>query len=221
MPLALPRPRAVLFDWDDTLVDNWRSIHAALNAALEAHGHASWSYAEMRRRVARSLRDSFPAYFGAEHWEHAREIFYATFAERHLDGLEVKPGAEALLAELAARGVPMAVVSNKTGRFLRREAEHLGWTGRFRRLVGAGDAAEDKPSRAVVDLALDGSGLEAGPDVWLVGDNAIDMECAARCGCTAILVGDGPLDAGAAAAVCRAGDCVTLKARVADACRPY
>lgn len=219
--LRLPRPRAVLFDWDDTLVDNWRTIHAALNAALEAHGHAPWTYQVMRRRVARSLRDSFPGYFGAEHWQRAEEIFYATFAERHLDGLDVKPGAEALLGDLAARGVPMAVVSNKTGRFLRREADHLGWTGHFHRLVGAGDASEDKPARAVVDLALDGSGITPGPDVWLVGDNAIDMECAARCDCTAILVGDGPLDTELAAIVRRAGDCAGLQKHVADACQTY
>lgn len=217
----LPKPRAVLFDWDDTLVDNWQTIHAALNAALEAYGHVPWTYEETRRRVARSLRDSFPEYFGAEHWERAREVFYETFAARHLEGLVVKPGADALLSDLAGRGVPVAVVSNKTGRFLRREAEHLGWTGRFHRLVGAGDAAEDKPARAVVELALAGSGLAPGPDVWLIGDNAIDVECAVRCGCTAILVGDGPLDAEMAAITCRAGDCTALLAHVADACRAY
>ena len=33
---ALTRPRALLFDWDSTLVDNWRSIETALNATLVA-----------------------------------------------------------------------------------------------------------------------------------------------------------------------------------------
>ena len=27
----LGRPRAILFDWDNTLVDSWATIHEALN----------------------------------------------------------------------------------------------------------------------------------------------------------------------------------------------
>ena len=30
-PGRLPRPRAILFDWDNTLVDSWVTIHEALN----------------------------------------------------------------------------------------------------------------------------------------------------------------------------------------------
>ena len=52
-----------------------------------------------------------------------------------------------------------AVVSNKTGRFLRAEAQHLGWGSLFQRLIGAGDAAFDKPDAAPVHMALEGSGL--------------------------------------------------------------
>ena len=33
---GLPRPRAILFDWDNTLVDNWETIRLALNTALTA-----------------------------------------------------------------------------------------------------------------------------------------------------------------------------------------
>ena len=37
---AVAPPRAILFDWDNTLVDSWATIHEALNfvmAAMEAH----------------------------------------------------------------------------------------------------------------------------------------------------------------------------------------
>ncbi|HEY6335247.1 MAG TPA: hypothetical protein VI113_05115, partial [Alphaproteobacteria bacterium] len=47
-PTALTRPRALLFDWDSTLVDNWRSIETALNATLVAMGHAPWTAEETR-----------------------------------------------------------------------------------------------------------------------------------------------------------------------------
>ncbi|MBI3513164.1 MAG: HAD family hydrolase, partial [Proteobacteria bacterium] len=182
-------PRAILFDWDNTLVDNWPTIHDALNTTLAAMGHPTWSLAETRARVRASLRDSFPVMFGAR-WEAARDIFYARFEARHIETLAPLPGAAALLNALHARGVYLGVVSNKTGRYLRKEAAALGWTGRFGRLVGAQDAAVDKPHRAPVDLALADAGMVAGPAVWFVGDTAMDMRCAYAAGCTAVLVGD-------------------------------
>jgi phosphoglycolate phosphatase len=186
--VSVALPRAALFDWDNTLVDNWPTIHDALNATFAAMGHPSWTLAETRERVRASLRDSFPVMFG-DRWETARDIFYARFEARHIETLVPLPGAEALLNALRDRGVYLGVVSNKTGRYLRKEAAALGWERYVTRLVGAQDAAIDKPDRAPVDLALQGSGIAAGPAVWFVGDTAMDMRCAHAAGCTAILVG--------------------------------
>jgi phosphoglycolate phosphatase len=143
--------------------------------------------AETKLRVARSLRDSFPLIFG-ERWEEARKLYLDTFVAVHLDRLKAIEGAAPMLEALAAHGFYLGVVSNKTGAILRREADHLGWTRHFRRLVGAGDAALDKPHAAPVLLALDGSGIGVG-DVWYVGDTALDMECAANAGCVGVLLG--------------------------------
>ena len=33
--LAPPPPRAILFDWDNTLADNWAAIHGAMNVTLK------------------------------------------------------------------------------------------------------------------------------------------------------------------------------------------
>ena len=57
-------------------------------------------------------------------------------------------------------------------------------------LVGAGDAEADKPAAAPVALALAPSGIAGGPRVWMVGDAAIDVECARNAGCLALVVGD-------------------------------
>jgi phosphoglycolate phosphatase len=181
-------PRAVLFDWDGTLVDNWHVIQDALNHALVAMGHDPWSMAETMDRVSRSQRDSFPAIFGAR-WQEARDKFYARFEELHLDALRILPGAEEILTTLAGTDIPLAVVSNKRGDFLRREAAHLGWETYFTKIVGATDADEDKPSAAPIRLILDACSVEPGPEVWLVGDTATDVQCAANAGCTSILVG--------------------------------
>jgi phosphoglycolate phosphatase len=184
----LCRPRAVLFDWDNTLVDSWPTIHAALEHTLTAMGRAPWTLEESKARVRLSLRDSFPVLFGAR-WEEARRIYMEAFEAIHLERLAALSGVVELLDHLHGAGFYLAVVSNKTGRVLRREAEHLGWSRYFARLVGAHDATADKPDPAPIHLALAGSGITAGPLVWYVGDTAVDIECALNAGCVPVLLG--------------------------------
>ena len=94
-----------------------------------------------------------------------------------------------MLEELAGlTELHLAVVSNKQGYLLRREARHLGWDRVFHSLVGATDAELDKPAREAVTLALAESGVGLGPEVWFVGDTDVDMACAHNCGCTAVLL---------------------------------
>jgi phosphoglycolate phosphatase len=182
------RPRAVLFDWDNTLVDSWPIIHQALHEMFTAMGHTPWTLEESKARVRLSLRDSFPALFGTR-WEEARRLYMAAFQAIHLERLAALAGVVELLDHLSETGCYLAVVSNKTGPVLRREAAHLGWTRYFARLVGAADAAADKPDPAPIRLALEGSGIAAGPEVWYVGDTAVDIECALNAGCVPVLLG--------------------------------
>jgi len=181
-------PRALVFDWDNTLVDSWATIHEALVLTFTAMGHAPWTLDETKARVRHSLRDAFPPLFGAR-WEEARKLYLDHFTAIHLERMAPLADVPEFLQQINAVGLYAAVLSNKTGRILRREVEHLGWSAYFTRLVGAGDASADKPDPAAMAMALEGSG-HAGTDVWYIGDTALDMECAARAGCTGILVGE-------------------------------
>lgn len=185
---SLP-PRAILFDWDNTLVDSWATIHDALNFLMRKMDKPEWSIEETRERVRLSLRESFPLLFG-DRWEEAREIYLDRFRAIHLERLTALPGRETMLRSIAGRGIFLGVVSNKTGPLLRREVERLGWSGLFRSVVGAGDAAADKPACEPVHLALTESGVTPGEEVWFVGDTALDMECATKSGCVAVLLGE-------------------------------
>ncbi len=194
--MTLVRPRALLFDWDNTLIDSWGAIHHALKVTFEAMGRQPWTLDETRQRVRRSAREAFPELFGARA-EEAAGIFYQAFESDHLETLEAREGAEALLRGLAeSGGYYLAVVSNKRGDLLRREAARLGWDGFFERLVGANDAARDKPAVDAVEMALGDSGLAPGPEVWFVGDTDIDMLCAANAGCLPVLLRAEPPGAG-------------------------
>ncbi len=189
---ALPRPQAILFDWDNTLVDTWVVIHHAYKATFRAMGQEPWTLAETRERVRESARDAFPKLFGARA-EEAMKVFYAAYEADHLEMLTPLPGAEAMLQALSARPeLFLGLVSNKKGTILRMEAEKLGWAALFGSMVGANDAVQDKPARAAVELALAPSKLISGPEVWFVGDTDIDMACATATGCTAILLRPDP-----------------------------
>src|SRR5262249_7940735 len=114
----LTRPRAVIFDWDNTLIDSWAIIHDAMNVTLKAMDPSPWSYEETRARVRRALREAFPDLFGKK-WERARDIFYTRFRTIHLDALTALPGAESLLTAMVEQGIWLGVVSNKNGDHLR------------------------------------------------------------------------------------------------------
>ncbi len=186
----IARPRAILFDWDNTLVDSWGTIHEALNTVMAAMGKPLWSLDETKARVRLSLRESFPHHFG-ERWEEARQIYLDRFRAIHLDRLTALPGRGELLRALADEGIFLGVVSNKTGALLRLEAGRIGWSTLFGSLVGAGDASADKPDAAPVRLALECSGISAGGAVWFVGDTGLDMQCARNSGCIPVLLGSG------------------------------
>ena len=187
VPTNLSRPQAILFDWDNTLVDSWATIHEALNAVMAAMEKPLWSLQETMERVRLSLRESFPLHFG-DRWEEARQIYLDAFRAIHLDRLRALPGRNELLNRLFREGIFLGVVSNKTGSLLRSEAERIGWSSLFGNIIGAGDAAVDKPDAAPVILALKRSGITASQVVWFVGDTGVDMECAYNSGCVPVLL---------------------------------
>ena len=106
---------AVIFDLDGTLLDTVPDIRASLNATLKEFGYPEISYAATcayvgngaKKLVSRALPD------GAENVEEV----YARFRERYgaskNEETRVYDGIKELLAHLKARGVKLAVVTNK------------------------------------------------------------------------------------------------------------
>jgi len=180
---------AVLFDWDNTLVDTWKTIFYAVNKTLVAFGLEAWEEDVALANIQHSGREAFPRLF-ADKAKEAQKFFYKIVEEEHLQGLNPMFGAEALLQVLEGKGVPVGVVSNKNGLFLRKEVSHLGWDDYFGILVGAGDAPRDKPAADPVLLALEKLEVPASTQVWVVGDAPVDWDCANAAGCQAIAIGN-------------------------------
>ena len=52
-PETLPRPSALLFDWDNTLIDSWATIHLALEETFQAFGREAWTLEELKPESGR------------------------------------------------------------------------------------------------------------------------------------------------------------------------
>lgn len=189
MAIKDSKPKAVIFDWDNTLVNTWPVIHAALHRTFSQYGLIPWTLEETKQRVAHSARDAFPKLFG-DKWEEAGMVYQGHYISSHLAELKTLEAAEEVLDYLKSQGIYLALVSNKKGPTLRKEVAHLGWGHYFAQQIGSGDAPRDKPHPDPVHLALEGSGIVAGPDVWFVGDTSVDLEVAKNTGCVPVLYGE-------------------------------
>lgn len=178
-------PRAVLFDWDDTLVDTEVGTFHAINSVLTAFNHQPWQWEEFCQQPALSIRDYFHRIFPVHQVSQAEDLY-----RQHASNLPIHPFpyAQPLLDWLKSRGISMGVVSNKEGNILRREVSHLGWGHYFHSVIGSYDTEEDKPSPRPLLHALAQQSLTAGPHVWFIGDSVVDMVCAHHAGCTPISI---------------------------------
>lgn len=185
----LPKPKAIIFDWDNTLVETWSKMMKCTNLTFEAFGKTPLTLAEIKDNVHYSAKDSFPVIFGKDA-DKATAMYYDYYLNVYGDET-LKPfdGVEEMLQELKSLGIHLFVLSNKNGNVLRKEVTLLGYDKYFDKVVGSLDALEDKPSKLAVEYTL--NGIQSGSDVWLVGDTEVDMLCAHNAGCTKIFFGDG------------------------------
>lgn len=187
--MELTKPKAILFDWDNTLADTWPIIHQAMHDTFVEWKMEPWSLEEVKEKVAKSMREAFPALF-KDDWEKAGKFYQESYRKYQLEWLKPLHGAQDVLEKLQDADLFVGIVSNKRGENLRKELLHLGWNHYFDAVVGSEDAARDKPHCEPVTLALKDSGLLINEEVWFVGDSIVDLQCAEDNGMTGILYGE-------------------------------
>ena len=182
-------PKAVIFDWDNTLVDSWPLIENAFNTTLTSMGKKPWDITKIKSNTHNSMREHFPRLFGSRS-EQASKLYQSVYKENNLQKIKFLPGAIQLINTLHQRGIILIIISNKLGNNLRAEAEKLQINDKFFAIIGSMDAAYDKPSNAPVELALAGSDLDPKKDlIWFIGDTIVDLWCAHNSECQPVLYG--------------------------------
>ena len=186
-PILKFPPKAILFDWDNTLVNNWEPIFIAYKETLKKLGLKKKSRSEIIKNAKYSLRETFPRVF-KDDWKKAKKIFYVVFKKIHLQKIKPIPKVEKILKIIKEKKITCGVISNKDGNVLRKEINKLGWKKYFKILVGANEAKKDKPSKYPLLLALNKISLKPNRNIWYVGDNDIDVEFAKKNKCSSIFI---------------------------------
>lgn len=201
----------VVFDLDGTLADTSADLLAAANACFAARG--------LQVRLDPS-RDAAIAFQGGRAM--LREGFArAASAKGHGQGVLIPPtavdedyprlldhyardiavhtrlydGVVAALDALSARGVRLAVCTNKPEALARRLLEELGILDRFAALIGADTLPVRKPDPRPYVAAVKGVGGTVARSV-MIGDTETDVKTARAAGVPVVLVGFGPLGEG-------------------------
>jgi phosphoglycolate phosphatase len=187
--------QAVLFDLDGTLIDSLEDIAAAANQALRECGYPVHPAAAYRQFVGEGVRMLFRrALAPQEATEEMLAALSAGFArcyEKHWNqATRPYPGIEELLLALGARGLALAVLSNKPDAFTQRCVAHYFPGHRFAAVQGQIEGTPRKPDPAGALQVARRAGAEAARVVY-VGDSATDMQTAVRAGMYPVGVGWG------------------------------
>jgi phosphoglycolate phosphatase len=178
--------QAVLFDLDGTLLDTIDDLADAANAALAAMGFPPHSVATYKLLVGDGIEALIHRVLGeaaSDPKTVARgiELTRNEYALRWAIKTRPYPGVVDLLDELARRGVPMGVISNKPDDFTRLcVARHLPGD-HFAVVQGATPELAKKPDpRGALDVAAKIGVAPA--DVLYLGDTNTDMQTAVAAG---------------------------------------
>lgn len=199
-PTTPPRPAAVVFDLDGTLVDSLPDIADALADLMVEYDLPPHSPEAARRMIGKGVAVLVERAFAA-HGQHpapddlkvAVARYLALYEPRATRDTVLFPHVETVLRQLAADGCRLAVCTNKPTAISREIIAAFGLADLLPVVVGGDFGPPRKPDPALLLAALDLLGV-APADALMVGDSAADVAAAKAAGVRVIAVENGYTD---------------------------
>jgi HAD superfamily hydrolase (TIGR01509 family) len=169
--------RAVLFDWDGTLVNSYAADSRAYLAMFRAMG-IDWGLEELARHYSPNWHRVYrAARLPGSKWAEADRLWGLAYAR---ENPQLLPGARRTV-QILDRTFQLGIVTSGNRRRVRRQLREFRLTNYFSACVCNEDAPKRKPHPAPLELALER--LRARPENCVyVGDTAEDIEMARRAG---------------------------------------
>ncbi len=186
------RFQACIFDLDGTLLNTLDDIAAAMNRALALYGYRGLPASRYKKLVGRGIDMLVRRIFSKKHLKPdvirgLREEFGKQYRLRLTDTTAPYRGIPTLLDKLTARGLPLAVLSNKPQEMTAEIVSRLLARWPFRIVLGAGNGFPLKPDPAGALFIARKLGLDPG-EILLVGDSEADIITAENAGMYAVAV---------------------------------
>jgi len=184
---------AVVFDLDGTLLNTLEDLTDSVNAALAAFSQPQKTIEQIRAYLGNGIRNLMKRCVegGEENpdFEKIFQTFRAHYKEHCMDKTKPYDGIIDLLQRLKARGVKMAIVSNKAD-FAVKELNDFYFKEFDMVAIGEREGIARKPAPDSVFSALRELGVSPDQAVY-AGDSEVDLETAARAGlpCISVLWG--------------------------------
>jgi phosphoglycolate phosphatase len=182
----VPPIRSVMFDLDGTLADTAGEIALALERAFGEFGLVALPEAAVREMIGRGvaiLVDRALERIGSGIDAGAVvERFEAHYAQTVGTTAQLYPSVHDGLARLAARKLPLAVVTNKPRYFTERLLDRLQVRGVFASLVAGDDGWPKKPAGDMLVAACAQMAARV-DETLMLGDSANDVLAARAAGC--------------------------------------
>ena len=182
--------KAVLFDMDGTVLDTVGDLTDAINVSLEKFGFPPRNTEEVKSFLGKG-----PAHFVncavPEGTDAATKQQVLAFYEPYYDShCQIKtapyPGIMELLKTLQARGIKLAVISNKQEPAVKALAEQH-FAGLLELAVGTSARIRCKPDPSAVLAAMEELGVEKEETLY-VGDMDVDLNTARNAGIDCVVV---------------------------------
>ena len=170
--------KAVLFDWDGTLVDSARASFRCY-VRLFARFGLTFDEGAFHRFYSPNWQRTYRAMGLPEaRWAEADRLWLDLYSQ---DESHLMPGAREALQDVTARGLVLGLVTSGDGRRVRGELTRFGIADRFEVVLCGEDAQNRKPHPEALLLALETLAVQAGQAAY-VGDSPEDVEMARAAG---------------------------------------
>jgi phosphoglycolate phosphatase len=185
------------FDLDGTLLDTHEDLAAAVNHAIADEGRPTIPPAQVRALVGGGSRKMLTRALEVTggpvqdaRFEELYAVLLAYYEANIADRTALFPGGEAMLDGLAARGVRLALVTNKLERLAVKLLGELGLAERFYTIIG-GDTLGPDRAKPQPDMLQEMVRRAGGGQAAYVGDSTFDTRAAAAAGLPCVAVSFG------------------------------
>lgn len=186
-------PPAVLFDLDGTLIDSIELLLSSTRHAFEGRTRAPTTE-EWVRGIGTPLIDQLRQFADTEDDVAVLLHRYRRYQHEHHDRLtRCYDNVLTVVAQLAERGHPLAIVTSKATPIAHQSLAFVGLNRYFPVVVGYDDTTRHKPDPAPVLFALERLGVTADRAVF-VGDSPHDVHSGNAAGVLTVAALWGPFD---------------------------